>query len=175
MHGFEEWESFYVIVGTAAAALIGLQFVVMTLIAERPSAASPEAGAAFATPTVVHFGAVLLLSSLQRIPWEAATTAAALWGAVGFAGVVYGVIVIRRMRRQTSYKPDWEDWLSHALLPLGTYAVLVVAAIVAHAHAHEGQLILAGAVLVLLFTGIHNVWDTVAYQVFVRLRKTETD
>jgi hypothetical protein len=29
-----EWESFYVIVGGGAAALIGLQFVVLTLIAE---------------------------------------------------------------------------------------------------------------------------------------------
>src|SRR5439155_23212976 len=49
-----EWESFYVIVGSAAGALIGLQFVVMALIAERPQIASPEAGAAFATPTIVH-------------------------------------------------------------------------------------------------------------------------
>jgi hypothetical protein len=33
---FAEWDSFYVIVGSAAGALIGLQFVVLTLIAERP-------------------------------------------------------------------------------------------------------------------------------------------
>jgi hypothetical protein len=30
------WENFYVIVGSSAGALIGLQFVVMTLIATRP-------------------------------------------------------------------------------------------------------------------------------------------
>jgi hypothetical protein len=46
-----EWESFYVIVGSAAGTLIGLQFVVMTLIAERPPLRAREAGAAFATPT----------------------------------------------------------------------------------------------------------------------------
>src|SRR3954466_5012503 len=119
MSDFAEWESFYVIVGTAAAALIGLQFVVMTLIAERP--ATPEAGAAFATPTVVHFGAVLLLSALLRIPWQAIATAAALWGLIGFAGIAYGVIVIRRMRLQTAYQPDFEDWLFHALLPMAAY------------------------------------------------------
>jgi hypothetical protein len=54
------WDSFYVIVGSAAAALIGLQFVVMTLIAERPPLRAAEAGAAFATPTIVHFGTALL-------------------------------------------------------------------------------------------------------------------
>src|SRR5215469_17759991 len=58
------WDSFYVIVGSAAGALIGLQFVVVTLIAQRPIRASPEGSAAFGTPTVVHFGAALLLAAL---------------------------------------------------------------------------------------------------------------
>src|SRR5262249_41637273 len=49
MPEFEEWESFYVIVGAAAGALIGLQFVVMTLTAERPPLRAAEAGRAFAT------------------------------------------------------------------------------------------------------------------------------
>ena len=66
------WDSFYVIVGSAAGALVGLQFVVMTLIAEKPPRA-PEAGAAFATPTVMHFSSVLLLSALLRAPWASIT------------------------------------------------------------------------------------------------------
>src|SRR3982750_2491065 len=53
MPGFEEWESFYVIVGAAAGALIGLQFVVMTLMADRPPA--PGGGAAYAKPQVAPF------------------------------------------------------------------------------------------------------------------------
>ena len=32
------WENFYVIVGSSAGALIGLQFVVITLIADMPIA-----------------------------------------------------------------------------------------------------------------------------------------
>ena len=100
MPGFEEWESFYVIVGTAAAALIGLQFVVLALIADRPQLASREGGAAFASPTVVHFSAVLLLSAVLRVPWEESSHAIILWGLIGFAGVVYLVVVSRRMRRQ---------------------------------------------------------------------------
>src|ERR1700740_3209668 len=64
------WDGFYGIVGSAAGALIGLQFVVMTLIAERPPLRAAEAGAAFATPTIVHFGTALLLSALLRAPWQ---------------------------------------------------------------------------------------------------------
>ena len=55
------WANYYVIVGSAAGALIGLQFVVLTLIAVRPATASAEAGAAFGSPTVVHFCAALFV------------------------------------------------------------------------------------------------------------------
>src|SRR5713101_5680571 len=83
MSEFAEWDSFYVIVGSAAGALIGLQFVVLTLIAERPPLRAAEAGAAFATPTIVHFGTALLLSAVLRAPWQAVAPVAALWGVVG--------------------------------------------------------------------------------------------
>ena len=89
MPAFALWDSFYVIVGSAAGTLIGLQFVVMTLIAERPALQVAEAGAAFATPTIVHFGAALLLSALLRVPWRTITPVAALWGLVGVAGAAY--------------------------------------------------------------------------------------
>lgn len=63
-----EWNTFYVIVGAAAGALIGLQFVVLTLIAQRPPLRGAEASAAFATPSVVHFAVVLLLSAVISAP-----------------------------------------------------------------------------------------------------------
>src|SRR5438445_9975490 len=90
-----EWESFYVIVGSSAGALIGLQFVVITLIAERPSLRVGEAGAAFSTPSVVHFGVVLLLSAIASAPWNGISVAAILWGLVGVAGIGYVAVVIR--------------------------------------------------------------------------------
>jgi uncharacterized membrane protein len=100
------WDSFYVIVGSAAGALIGLQFVVMTLIAERPPLRAAEAGAAFATPTIVHLGTVLLLSALLRAPWRSMILAAALWGLIGLCGLMYAMIVARRIRAQTVYEPE---------------------------------------------------------------------
>src|SRR5437879_4981862 len=128
MDEFAKWDSFYVIVGSAAGALIGLQFVVMTLIAERPPRRAAEAGAAFGTPTVVHFSAVLLLSALLRVPWDGISAAMAVCGCVGAAGILYGLITTARMRRQNAYKPDAEDWLFHCLLPLTAYVVLSVSA-----------------------------------------------
>jgi len=83
MPEFAEWNSFYVIVGSAAGALIGLQFVVLTLISNRPVLRAAEAGAAFATPTIVDFGVVLLLSALVSVPWHGIGAVSVVWGLVG--------------------------------------------------------------------------------------------
>ena len=173
MSEFAEWDSFYVIVGSAAGALIGLQFVVLTLIAERPPLRAADAGAAFATPTIVHFGTALLLSAILRAPWQAVTPVAALWGLVGLSGAVYTGIVARRMRVQTAYRPVREDWLFHFVLPLAAYAVLVLSAFAAPSHTREALFGVGTAALLLLFIGIHNAWDAVAYHVFVRRRDAQ--
>ena len=173
MPEFAEWESFYVIVGGAAAALIGLQFVVLTLIAEKPQLGAPEAGAAFATPTIVHFGTALLLAALVRVPWQTIPPAAVLWGVVGFCGAVYTVVVARRMRMQTAYKPVFEDWLFHVFLPFAAYVTLALSAFSALSHTGEALFGVGGAALLLLFVGIHNAWDAVAYHVFVSMRNSK--
>ena len=167
MSELAEWGSFYAIVGSAAGALIGLQFVVMTLIAERPLIRAAEAGAAFATPTIVHFGAALLLSALLRAPWQTITIAAALWGLMGFSGVAYAVIVARRMRKQAVYQPQFEDWLFHVVLPLAAYAILALSPFAARSRTRESLFGVGAAALLLLFVGIHNAWDGVYYHVFV--------
>ena len=173
MSGLAEWESFYGIVGSAAGALIGLQFVAMTLIAERPLLRAADAGAAFATPTVVHFCAALLLSAVLRAPWQAIAPVAALWGLTGLAGLAYAVVVARRMRAQTVYRPEFEDWVYHILLPVAAYSMLVLSAFAASSHTRDALFAVGAAALLLLFIGIHNTWDAVTYHVFVHKRDTK--
>jgi len=168
------WENFYVIVGSSAGALIGLQFVVITLIAERPALRMAEASAAFATPSVVHFGVVLLLSTLASVPWKGIGIVGVLWGFVGLVGVVYSVIVAGRMRVQAAYKPVFEDWLFHNLLPLVAYTALAVSAFMASAHTSEILFGVGAVALLLLFIGIHNAWDAVTYHVSRGMGITET-
>ncbi len=168
MAEFAAWNSFYVIVGAAAGALIGLQFVVVTLIADKPALRVTETGAAFATPTIVHFGVVLLLAAVVSVPWHAIGTVAVIWGIVGLSGIVYTVVVVRRLRRQTTYRPVLEDWVFHVLLPCAAYAMLAGAASVAHSQARPALFVVGAATLLLLFVGIHDAWDAAAYHVFVK-------
>ena len=161
------WENFYVIAGSSAGALIGLQFVVLTLIAERPPLRAAEAGAAFATPTIVHFGVVLFLSAVVSIPWHEIGIVSVVWGLMGFCGIIYTVVVARRLRVQTTYKPVFEDWLFHVLLPFAAYAMAAASAFMAQSLARPATFVIGAAALLLLFIGIHNAWDAVTYHVLV--------
>ncbi len=172
MEELEGWESFYVIVGSSAGALIGLQFVVMTLLAEAPvHQADAKAGAAFASPSVVHFSAVLLMSAILSAPWHAMAGAAVLSGLIGVAGMIYSANVSRRMRAQHAYTPVLEDWMFHVVLPVGAYCVLAAGACGTIGSEHVAMFLIGAAALLLLFIGIHNAWDTVVYNVFVQRRQ----
>jgi len=178
MSELADWNSFYVIVGSSAGALIGLQFVVLTLIAERPRVASAEAGAAFSTPSVVHFAVVLFLSAIISAPWHTITVVGIVWGLAGLGGIVYAIIVARRMRIQTAYRPVFEDWLFHVLLPLVAYALLAGSAYLARSHERPALFLVGAATLVFLFVGIHNAWDAVTWHVFMnrgKPRKPDAD
>jgi hypothetical protein len=55
------WHDCYVLLGTAAATLVGLIFVTATIGANLFTEANREAMRAFLSPTVVHFSTVLLV------------------------------------------------------------------------------------------------------------------
>jgi len=160
----EGWADYSVIVGGAAGALTGLQFVVMTLIAQVNAA--PRRGstiAAFGTPNVVHFCAALLVSALLSLPWGSLRGAGIAIALVGLAGEVYSLIVMRHAQRQSDYEPVLEDWIWHNILPFVGYTTLFVGGIVL-ARDVPGALFAIGPVaLLLVFVGIHNAWDTVTY------------
>ncbi len=159
------WQSFYVMIGSAAATLTGLMFVVATLIAGvRVRVSSPsEAFATFNTPNVMHFCIALLVAAILSAPWQALWNAGLLLGLSGLVGMIYVVIVLRRVRRQRDYQPVLEDWLWHTVFPLVSYTALVAAAMVLPGNPALALFVIAAATVLLLFIGIHNAWDNVTF------------
>ena len=141
----------------------------LTPIADAPIVKDIEkASRAFATPTIIHFSAVLMLSADISVPWQAIAPASVLWGLLGLAGLIYVVIVVRRMKLQNAYSPAFEDRLFHLVVPLVAYATITVSAFMSRLKLHAALLSVAAGALLLLFVGIHNAWDAVTYYVFVR-------
>jgi len=161
----QAWDNFYVIVGSSAAALTGLMFVVKALIADDTVSAPKSSGtvAAFGTPNIVHFCAALVVSAALSAPWRSLTNVAGAVGVCGAAGVVYALIVLHRARRQTSYKPVLEDWLWHTVFPIAAYTTIVIACALVSKDPEHALFSVAAAVLSLVLIGIHNAWDTVTY------------
>jgi hypothetical protein len=145
----------------------------MTLIADRPTPVATEVGGAFVTPTVVHFSAVLLVSALARVPWPDAAYAAWGAGAIGFTGLCYMALLVHRMRSQHAYEMDAEDVAFHVILPVLSYGALIGSAWVGLTELEPALFVVGGAALLLLFAGIHNAWDAVAYQVYVLNNKPQ--
>jgi hypothetical protein len=157
------WESFYVIVGSSGGALIGLQFVVITLIASRRDLARAGAMSAFGTPTVVHLAGALLVSAIMSAPWASLGILSTVLVLCGVGGVAYSAIVVRRARRQTDYEPVREDWIWHAILPVVTYGAITVGAALLSMDSRHALFVIGAAALALLIIGIHNAWDTVTH------------
>ena len=166
-----EWQNFYVIVGSSAGALTGLQFVVIALIAEARTARSMLEIRAFGTPTVVHFCAALLVSVIVSAPWRALSSAGIALGICGAVGILYVLTVIRHARKQTGYAPDAEDWAWYTGFPILAYAVLLIAGVLLARHPSDSLFMVAAAALALLFAGIHNAWDSVTYIAVRHLRE----
>ena len=158
-----EWETFYVITGSSAAALTGLMFVVVALRSEAKIAEAEGGVRAFGSPTVVHFCAVLLVAAILSVPGQTIRSLALCVGAVGIAGLGLGAWVVVQARRQKSYDPVLSDWIWHVALPFVAYASLVAAAITLLRRPAPALDIVAAAALLILFIGIHNAWDAAVW------------
>src|SRR5262249_40593069 len=96
-------------------------------------------------------------------PHQSATSLAACLIVIGIASILYQMIVVRRARRATGYKPVRADWIWYMILPMIASAIIVLAGIF-EMRAPAGALYpVAGASLLLLYVGIHNAWDTAMY------------
>ncbi|HXR91833.1 MAG TPA: hypothetical protein VN750_16295 [Steroidobacteraceae bacterium] len=166
------WEDFYVIVGSSAAALTGLTFIVITISADRNDRGGDTAVRrltglrAFISPTVAHFTASLWISAVLNVPGQTGLSLRVCLAVAGLIGVVYCGRVIYWMVRtftDSQYTPFLEDWLWNAILPVLAYLSLLGASWSLPMHPVPSLYVVGGVALLLLLVGIHNAWDVVAW------------
>jgi amino acid transporter len=171
------WSSVYVIAGSSAGALIGLLFVVSTLIAGNRDRDWSRETATYGTPTVVHFSVVLLVSIFLSAPWQSLAQIAIVLGLTGLAGLAYAIVVVmrfvQRARRREVDPTPWGDWLSYVVIPPVAYTALVIAAIMLPGNPVLALFGSGAAVVLLLFVGIRNAWDTVVYLAIERFERRD--
>ena len=165
-HSLAAWQNFYVILGSSAGALTGLQFVVITLVTQARAARSMRDIHAFGTPTVIHFCTALLISAVMTAPWQLLPGSGVCFGVClgtcGAAGVAYSLGTIWHARKAV-YQPTLEDRVWYIIVPLLGHAVLIAAAVLIRWNAEWSLLIVAADALGFLFLGVRNSWDSVTF------------
>lgn len=157
------WNSFYVMIGSSAAALTGLMFVVISLVSDKRQGASEAGISIFSTPTVFHFCCALFTAAVMAAPFPSLMPIAIFVGLVGAVGLFYAVHIARRAAKMQTYRADAEDWAWNVLLPFVAYATLVIGAIAMRFAPSQALYAPAAAVTLLIFIGIHNAWDVVTF------------
>jgi len=161
---FEGWDSFYLLIGGAAGALIGLLFVVVTLTSGLDRRRAMRGAQVYMTPTVFHFAVVLSTSALTAVPHLPARAAAAIVGFLALLGFVYAANVLWMLRsRNSPDPPHWTDYWCYGIWPGLIYVGMAIAA-GALATGESWAPDAVGAVTVaLILLGIRNAWDLVTY------------
>jgi len=166
----DAWGNFYLATSAAAATLVGLLFVVITLAADRQPGES-ERIRVYLTPTVVYFVSVLLLAVALTFPTHTRLSATLCCGNAGGIGIVYAVSVLRHAKRFRERVDRWH----YALVPAAAFALLVAGAAILYTSQHgTGLTVVAAAMLALLVVGIRNSWAIAVTIVSPRSRSGDT-
>jgi hypothetical protein len=161
----EGWHDFYVFAGTAAATLMGLMFVVMSL-GQRAlvTEEGTRARRAFFTPVVAFFTTIIVITVLMLTPEETPIVLAVLLAVVGIAGLTY-LAMTGPYAAWRSSELGFDDLMWYVVLPYLSYVAILALAAAIWKASTLGLYGIAAALLVLLLTGIRNAWDLVVYNV----------
>jgi hypothetical protein len=160
---FEGWDNFYLMLGPAAAGLIGLLFVVVTLTAGFDRSKAVRGQALYLTPTALHFGMVMAISAVAMAPRlgpGATAVAIEVSALAGLAGAVRACIGIRGLRDGKD-DPHWSDFWCYGVVPIVVYLGLCAAALALGWRADWAAEAIAALLLILLLVNIRNAWDLV--------------
>jgi hypothetical protein len=159
-----EWHEFYTLTGTAGATLVGLMFVAASVGTTNWSRRA--ALRVFLSATVVHFSTVLCVSLSVLAPLPGTLVFGCLVAGIGCIGMIYcGFVVLDSVRDGLAKQVDWDDRIWYAGLPIVGYLALSGSGVAAAMQIEYAELVLTGAVMLLLIAGIRNAWDITVWAV----------
>jgi hypothetical protein len=161
---FEGWGEFYLLAGSAAAVLIGLIFVVVTLMQDRPRASVLQGSKLYMGPVVLNVSFVLVLSAAALVPGISAKSFAAISGAVAAWGLIRGaqsIVGISALAGED--KPHWTDVWFYGVIPTAHYVLLAIASHAIWTGQPGAPLGVAAVIAGLLLITVRNEWDLVTW------------
>jgi len=163
---FEHWGEFYLLAGSAAAVLIGLIFVVVTLMSDRPRSSVLNGSRLYMGPVVLHVSFVLALSAAALTPGITPNAFALVAAVVAGWGMVRGVqstLGIQGLKAIDEVPPHWTDVWFYGVIPTVLSLALAVVAFGFWSGREWAVHGVAAVVTLVLLVSIRNEWDLVTW------------
>jgi hypothetical protein len=160
----EGWSDYFFMIGSSAAALIGLMFVVVTLTAGRNRDEVERGKQLYTSPIVWHLAVILVLSGAAVAPGVPSRLYGLAAGVFALLGIAIGLRSATGIaRRPGAPEAATFDVCWYGIAPAVVYAGLLVAAFGLVAHHAWGAAAVAADLMSLLLVSIHAEWDLVTY------------
>lgn len=159
---FEGWGEFYLMAGGAAAVLIGLIFVVISLMQDRSRSSVLTGSRLYMGPIVLGVSFVLVLSAAALVPGIDRRTFAGVAGVVAVWGLVRGIISITGIQK-LKHEVHWTDVWFYGVLPSALYLALGWVAFAVWNDWAWCRLAVAAIVTANLLLAIRNEWDLITW------------
>jgi len=158
------WGDYFFMIGSSAAALIGLMFVVVTLTAGRDREQVERGKHLYTSPIVFHLGVILVVSGGAIAPTMTPTLFGAISGGLALIGIATGIRSAVGISRWPG-APDAAgfDLFWYGLAPAIVYLGLAAGAFGIFEQKPWGASVLAGDLMLLLLVSIHAEWDLVTF------------
>jgi len=158
MEALHQWHEFYLLVGTAAATVLALLFVAVSLGAGYLTSQHQAPTRTFMSPVVIHFTSVFFVAAVCLIPSHGPVFFSALIAATALLGITVSVVTSVQVIRTdwTQYVPDY---FAYGLLPAAAYVALLISGVMIYSGMAYAPEVLAGALLGLTIVNIRNAWD----------------
>jgi hypothetical protein len=111
----KDWHEFYLLIGTAAAALIALLFVAASIGAGFMPPDHARARRTYMSPVIFHFTSILSTSLVVLVPSHPRESHSLLIALNGIVGAAASTVISARLF--TFSRVDWFDHLGYGLLP----------------------------------------------------------
>ena len=158
---FEGWHEFYLLAGSAAAVLIGLIFVVISLMHDRSRSSVLAGSKLYMGPIVLGVSFVLVLSAAALTPGIGGKSFALVAAIVALWGLARGIMSIDGIRRLNEV--HWTDVWFYGVIPSALYVALAAVALAFWEDWAWSRGVLDVLIVCLILSAIRNEWDLITW------------
>ena len=168
LHG---WQNFYFMAGGAAATLLGLMFVALSMGTHLITDEVREEIDTFTSPSIFYFVSVLLLACVMLYPMISVVVLEVLLLLGGVSGLAWTAPRVRLLILAARKHQDFgvADWLGQIILPGLTYPLILIAGL---CFVVNQPLVAFGGVWLatiwLMVCAIYNTWSLVVWIIMQR-------